>query len=250
MVRDSRPITGATATGCSRRTAPIWSRAMARSRGAGCSRPRSRFATRIIDALLASRRGASYRSCNSSFERQAHERLHPCHGDRSTRWHRARRPDQARTLDPVAPGLPYRGRGNAAGRRNHQSLRQQLSRACRRCAPHRSGAGSAVEPRLRHGLGALHLRHLGSPQARWSSGWRHSSAPRTRSCIPPASTPMAGCSRRCSGAEDAVISDALNHASIIDGVRLCKAKRLRYANNDMADLEAQLERRGGCQRCG
>jgi glycine C-acetyltransferase len=40
--------------------------------------------------------------------------------------------------------------------------------------------------------------------------------------------------------EDAVISDALNHASIIDGVRLSKAKRYRYANNDMADLEAQL----------
>ncbi|MCH1925892.1 glycine C-acetyltransferase [Shewanella sp. C32] len=42
------------------------------------------------------------------------------------------------------------------------------------------------------------------------------------------------------GAEDAIISDALNHASIIDGVRLCKAKRFRYANNDMADLEQQL----------
>ncbi|MBD3668996.1 MAG: glycine C-acetyltransferase [Kangiella sp.] len=41
--------------------------------------------------------------------------------------------------------------------------------------------------------------------------------------------------------EDAVISDALNHASIIDGVRLCKAKRYRYANNDMADLEKQLQ---------
>lgn len=40
--------------------------------------------------------------------------------------------------------------------------------------------------------------------------------------------------------QDAVISDALNHASIIDGVRLCKAKRYRYANNDMADLEQQL----------
>jgi glycine C-acetyltransferase len=43
------------------------------------------------------------------------------------------------------------------------------------------------------------------------------------------------------GEEDAVISDALNHASIIDGVRLSKAKRYRYANNDMADLEKQLE---------
>src|SRR6188472_1617138 len=43
------------------------------------------------------------------------------------------------------------------------------------------------------------------------------------------------------GAEDAVISDELNHASIIDGVRLCKARRYRYKNCDMADLEAQLE---------
>ena len=42
-------------------------------------------------------------------------------------------------------------------------------------------------------------------------------------------------------AEDAVISDELNHASIIDGVRLCKAKRFRYKNNDMQDLEAQLK---------
>ena len=43
------------------------------------------------------------------------------------------------------------------------------------------------------------------------------------------------------GEQDAVISDALNHASIIDGVRLCKARRLRYANRDMADLEARLK---------
>ena len=43
------------------------------------------------------------------------------------------------------------------------------------------------------------------------------------------------------GPEDAIISDALNHASIIDGIRLCKAKRFRYANNDMADLETQLK---------
>lgn len=43
------------------------------------------------------------------------------------------------------------------------------------------------------------------------------------------------------GPEDAIISDALNHASIIDGIRLSKARRLRYANRDMADLEAQLK---------
>jgi glycine C-acetyltransferase len=43
------------------------------------------------------------------------------------------------------------------------------------------------------------------------------------------------------GAEDAIISDAMNHASIIDGVRLCKAQRFRYQNNDMADLEIRLK---------
>lgn len=49
------------------------------------------------------------------------------------------------------------------------------------------------------------------------------------------------------GPEDAIISDALNHASIIDGVRLCKAKRFRYANSDMADLEAQLKAAEGAR---
>lgn len=49
------------------------------------------------------------------------------------------------------------------------------------------------------------------------------------------------------GPEDAIISDALNHASIIDGVRLCKAQRLRYANSDMADLEAQLQASAGAR---
>ena len=50
------------------------------------------------------------------------------------------------------------------------------------------------------------------------------------------------------GEQDAVISDELNHASIIDGVRLCKARRLRYRNRDMADLEAQLQASGGARR--
>ncbi|CDL84074.1 glycine C-acetyltransferase [Xenorhabdus szentirmaii] len=44
------------------------------------------------------------------------------------------------------------------------------------------------------------------------------------------------------GPEDAIVSDALNHASIIDGIRLCKAKRYRYANNDIQELRAQLEK--------
>ncbi|MGW0791128.1 glycine C-acetyltransferase [Streptomyces sp. NPDC002911] len=50
------------------------------------------------------------------------------------------------------------------------------------------------------------------------------------------------------GPEDAVISDALNHASIIDGIRLSKAKRHRYANRDMADLEQQLKEASGARR--
>ena len=49
------------------------------------------------------------------------------------------------------------------------------------------------------------------------------------------------------GPDDAIISDALNHASIIDGVRLCKAQRYRYANNDMADLEEQLKAASGAR---
>jgi glycine C-acetyltransferase len=49
------------------------------------------------------------------------------------------------------------------------------------------------------------------------------------------------------GAEDAVISDELNHASIIDGIRLCKAQRFRYKNNDMADLEAKLREASGAR---
>lgn len=50
------------------------------------------------------------------------------------------------------------------------------------------------------------------------------------------------------GPEDAIISDALNHASIIDGIRLCKAKRLRYETNDMTDLEEKLKEAKGSRR--
>src|ERR1043165_9196246 len=49
------------------------------------------------------------------------------------------------------------------------------------------------------------------------------------------------------GSEDAVLSDELNHASIIDGIRLCKAQRLRYANNAMADLESKLNEASGAR---
>ena len=69
----------------------------------------------------------------------------------------------------------------------------------------------------------------------------------TRSSSPPASTPTAACSSRCSDENDAIISDALNHASIIDGMRLCKAKRYRYANADMDELESRLKEAAGAR---
>ena len=50
------------------------------------------------------------------------------------------------------------------------------------------------------------------------------------------------------GPEDAIISDELNHASIIDGIRLCKAQRYRYRNNSMEDLEAKLKEASGARR--
>ena len=105
---------------------------------------------------------------------------------------------------------------------------------------------AAAHEALDHwGYGLASVRFICGTQelAQGSSSGRSpsSSARRTRSSTPPASTPTAGCSRRCSAPEDAVISDELNHASIIDGVRLCKAQRLRYKNNDMADLEAKLK---------
>ena len=63
----------------------------------------------------------------------------------------------------------------------------------------------------------------------------------TRSCSPPVSTPTAACSSRCSTKQDAIVSDSLNHASIIDGVRLIKAKRYRFANSNMDELEDRLK---------
>ena len=53
--------------------------------------------------------------------------------------------------------------------------------------------------------------------------------------------PTAACSSRCWAEQDAIISDALNHASIIDGIRLCKAQRYRYEHNNLDDLERCLK---------
>ncbi len=92
---------------------------------------------------------------------------------------------------------------------------------------------------IRHGLGSLHLRHAGSAPSPRRAPVLISRTEDTilyGSCF----DANGGVFETLLGAEDAVISDALNHASIIDGIRLSKARRYRYNNRDMDDLERQL----------
>ena len=98
-------------------------------------------------------------------------------------------------------------------------------------------------------LGALHLRHAGlhkELEARISAFLGTEDTILYSSCF----DANGGLFETLLGEEDAIISDALNHASIIDGVRLCKAQRFRYANGDMADLEAKLKATRGQARFG
>ena len=92
---------------------------------------------------------------------------------------------------------------------------------------------------------ALRLSVLSAARRISTKSWKkrsHISLERTiRSFTPPAFHAKRRLFETILTADDAVISDELNHASIIDGVRLCKAKRFRYKNNNMEDLEAQLQ---------
>ncbi len=94
-----------------------------------------------------------------------------------------------------------------------------------------------------HGFGMASVRFICGTQdshKELEQNWRHSGmedAILYSSCF----DANGGLFETLLSAEDAIISDALNHASIIDGVRLCKAKRYRYANNDMQELEARLK---------
>lgn len=95
-----------------------------------------------------------------------------------------------------------------------------------------------------HGFGMASVRFIcGTQDLHVQLEKRMSAFLKTEDCIvfPSCFDANGGLFEVVLGAEDAVISDALNHASIIDGIRLCKARRLRYANNDMADLETQLK---------
>ena len=117
--------------------------------------------------------------------------------------------------------------------------------------PSRRRRGGA---RRRSTAGATAWRRCGSSAARRRctassrSGCPRSSAPRTRSSSRSCFDANGGLFEALLDDEDAVISDALNHASIIDGIRLCKAQRLRYANGDMDELEARLSEAAGARR--
>ncbi len=95
-----------------------------------------------------------------------------------------------------------------------------------------------------HGFGMASVRFIcGTQDLHVQLENRMATFLKTESCIvfPSCFDANGGLFEVLLGPEDAVISDALNHASIIDGIRLSKARRFRYANNDMADLEAQLK---------
>ena len=138
---------------------------------------------------------------------------------------------------------PQRRKSASPAARSHgcaQLLRQQLPR------PGQRSATRARRPRTASTRGASAWRRCASSAARracTSSSRRRC----PRSCGTDDSILYSSCFdangglfETLLGEEDAIISDELNHASIIDGIRLCKAKRFRYRNNDMADLEAKL----------
>ena len=93
---------------------------------------------------------------------------------------------------------------------------------------------------VRDGVRAVHLRHAEHPHASSSGGISEFLGTEDTILYSSCFDANAGLFEALLTAEDAVISDELNHASVIDGIRLCKARRLRYRNGDMDDLERCL----------
>ncbi len=110
--------------------------------------------------------------------------------------------------------------------------------------------GAAHEALDRYGFGMASVRFIcGTQEVHKALEARIASFLGTEDCIlyPSCFDANTGLFETILGPEDAIISDALNHASIIDGVRLCKAQRYRYANSDMADLERCLKEAQGAR---
>ena len=141
---------------------------------------------------------------------------------------------------------PQRARvGVTGGRRRAQPLRQQLPRPGRPSGSPAARRGEALD---RWGYGMASVRFIcGTQQLHKDLENALSQFLGTDQTILYSSCWDAngGLFETILGPEDAVISDELNHASIIDGVRLCKAQRFRYRNSDMADLEAKLQEARG-----
>ena len=116
---------------------------------------------------------------------------------------------------------------------------EQLSGACRS-----SGTDAAAKEALEPTVSAWRASALSAARRTFTRNskprLRNSSAPKIRFFIPSCFDANGGLFETLLTEKDAVISDELNHASIIDGIRLCKPQRFRYKHNDMADLEAQL----------
>ena len=110
--------------------------------------------------------------------------------------------------------------------------------------------GAAHDALDRYGFGMASVRFIcGTQEEHKALEARIAAFLETEDCIlyPSCFDANAGLFETILGPEDAIISDALNHASIIDGVRLCKAQRYRYANSDMADLERCLQEAKGAR---
>ena len=154
-------------------------------------------------------------------------------------------PVQGRARDRDPAGRTWSGRRS---RRRAEPVRQQLPRAW---PSHPEIVAAAHEALDRWGFGMASVRFICGTQAvhkRAGGAVCASSSAREDtilycSCF----DANGGLFETLLGPEDAVISDELNHASIIDGIRLCKAQRLRYANRDMAELEARLHEASGAR---
>ena len=138
-------------------------------------------------------------------------------------------------------GTPQSANVTRGRRRGPEPLRQQLPRARRPPGADRGRAGGAGPLGLRDGLAcassAARRRSTRSSRRGSRAFLRTEDTILYGSCF----DANGGLFETLLGPEDAVISDALNHASIIDGIRLCKAQRHRYANSDMDELEALLQ---------
>ena len=145
-------------------------------------------------------------------------------------------------------GSPQQAQRARRRRRGAEPLREQLPRARRPPGADRGRAGGARPLGLRDGVAcASSAARRRSTRSSRRASQRFLGTEDTilyGSCF----DANGGLFETLLGPEDAVISDALNHASIIDGIRLCKAQRHRYANSDMDELEALLKETSGARR--